>query len=231
MTCDTIIGILAPGAAATTRLIVVRGLSREVEIALIDADGEPIPSSRLIDAAAELLVRLAPDDVSNVLRFSTADTPTSLLFEPGSNVIKLVLSPSDTSSLALLEYFWRLQVSLPTGEVLDAIAWSPFDLTLGGASPTPPPPFDNTVKVNHDYQLPDALTYITPGGSPIENAQIRVYAKADYDAGRLDAPIAVTTTDAAGHWRDSVLVAPGYTYVVRFEKPYEYGPNVQEIFA
>jgi len=231
MTPDVTVAVLAPGSAASSRLSVIRGTVVALELRLVDGDNEPIDVERLAGASAELLVRVAPTDTTNVLRFTTTDTPSSLSFKPDSAALLITFAALDTSSLALLVYNWQLQVTLADGAVYDVVAWSPFDLNLGGTAVTPPPPFDNTVKVDHNYQLSDELTYITPGGSPIENAQIRLYAKADYDAGRLEAPVGTTTTDAGGRWRNPILVAPGYTYVVRYEKPYEYGPDVKEIWA
>jgi len=231
MTPDVIVAVLAPGSAASSRLSVIRGTTKTLELRLVDGDNEPIDVERLVGASAELLIRVAPTDVVNVLRFTTANTPLSLSFKPDSAALLITFAPLDTSSLALLVYNWQLQVTLADGSVYDVVAWSPFDLNLGGTAVTPPPLFDNVVKIDHDYQLSDDLTYITPGGSPIENAQIRLYAKADYDAGRLDAPVGTTTTDAGGRWKNAILVAPGYWYVVRYEKPYEFGPDVREIFA
>jgi hypothetical protein len=102
---------------------------------------------------------------------------------------------------------------------------------LGGSATPTPPPFDNTVKIDENFRLPNDLAYVSPAGSPIENAQVRVYLKSDYDAGKLDAPIGFTTTNAFGGWVNPILVKPGFTYVARFETPKEWGPNTQEFFA
>jgi len=91
--------------------------------------------------------------------------------------------------------------------------------------------FANTVKVDHDYGSVDALRYLSPGGSPIENAQIRVYLKSEYASGKLDTPISVTTTDLTGRWKNPILTEPGNTYVVRFDKAGAYGPDTREIIT
>jgi hypothetical protein len=95
----------------------------------------------------------------------------------------------------------------------------------------PPPPFTNTVKIDHNYNLSDALRYMTPGGSPICDAQIRVYKKEDYDAGLLDQAIGATLTRPDGRWLNPILVNPGYTYAIVFQKPNEYGPDKVEVVA
>lgn len=89
-----------------------------------------------------------------------------------------------------------------------------------------PPEFDHVVSINHNFLLSGDLAYKTAGGSPIAGAQVRVYQKSVYDTGNLGSPIGVTTTNANGEWTQPVLVPPGFEYVVRFEKPNEYGPDV-----
>jgi hypothetical protein len=185
----------------------------------------------LAEATAEFTVQISPEMSTNVIHLTTTDNPSNLAFRPDRATINLTLTPGNTVLLAIQTYFYRLRVVLSDGTVSDAIPWSPFDVNLGGSATVPPPPFDNTVKLNHDYQLPGDLQYVTGGGSPIENAQVRVYRKNDYDAGNLTAPVGVTSTNAGGKWNGPILVNPGFSYVVRFEKPGEYGPDTQEIFA
>jgi hypothetical protein len=215
----------------SNRIDVIRGTSFSRVIDLLDVNGRAFPVSTLVGASAEFLVRTSPDAGADAIRLTTTDDPSGLSFRIERAAINLALDPSDTEPLALQTYFYRLRVTLQDGTVSDAIPWSPFDVSLGGSAATPPPPFDNTVKMDHDYQLPGELSYVTPGGSPIEGAQVRVYLKSDYVVGNLSRPIGVTTTDAGGRWRDPVLVNPGYSYVVRFEKPGEFGPDTRETFA
>lgn len=215
----------------SNRIEVIRGTSFSKTIDLLDVNGRTLPVATLAEATAEFLVRANPDVNVDAIRLTTTDDPSPLLFRTERAAIDLTLAPADTVPLALQTYFYRLRVTLRDGTVSDAIPWSPFDVGLGGSAATPPPPFDNTTKIDHDYQLPGELSYVTPGGSPIENAQVRVYLKSDYAAGNLSGPVGVTTTDASGHWRDPVLVNPGYSYVVRFEKPGEFGPDARETFA
>lgn len=215
----------------SNRINIVRNTSKALEVNLVDDDGEPISLDDLVNATAVFTVRVKPDDVSNILQFTTVGTPSRLAFKPGEPALLLTFVSGDTASLDIKSYAYQIEVTKADGSVQPVIQWSPFDVNLGGSAEVPPPPFDNTTKIDHNYQLPDDLTFLTPGGSPIVGAQIRLYVKADYDAGRLNTPVGTTTTDAAGHWTNPILVAPGYSYIVRFEKPYEWSPVTREIFA
>lgn len=215
----------------SNRIGVIRGTSFAKVIDLLDVNSQPLPVQLLAGAVAEFIVRASPDASTDLIKLTISDNPSSLSFRPERAAINLALAPSDTIALALQTYFYRLRVVLLDGTTSDAIPWSPFDVGLGGSAATPPPPFENTVKMNHDYQLPGELTYVTAGGSPIENAQIRVYLKSDYEAGNLATPVGITTTDSGGRWKNAVLVNPGFSYIVRFEKPGEYGPDTHETFA
>ncbi len=215
----------------SNRIEVIRGTSFVKVIDLLDVNDQTLPVSLLVDAVAEFLVRTSPEASTNAIRLTTVDNPSGLAFRPERAAIDLSLVPLDTIPLALQTYFYRLRVILKDGTTSDAIEWSPFDVNLGGASVVPPPPFENTTKIDHDYQLPGDLSYVTPGGSPIEDAQVRVYLKSDYVAGKLAHPVGVTTTDAGGRWRNPVLVNAGYSYIVRFEKQGEFGPDTRETFA
>ncbi len=215
----------------SNHLIIVQGVDKRFDVDLFDANGDPLSMSTLVDATATLLVRAQPSDVVDVLKLTTVDNPTRLSIDTSSPVVHVTILAADVADIPLGLYSYQLRVTPVDGTPVDAIAWSPFELTLGGSASPPLPPFDNVVKIDHDYMLPDDLAFYTPGGSPIVNAQIRVYRKSDYDAGRLDVPVGTTVTTTAGRWRDAILVEPGYSYVVRFEKPYEWSPVTREIFA
>jgi hypothetical protein len=92
-----------------------------------------------------------------------------------------------------------------------------------------PPPFPNTVNMNEDYGGTNALQYTEPGGDPIEDAQVRVYKKVDYDLENFDAALGVTTTNATGGWVNPVIVTVGFTYTIQFYKPGAFGPDAQEV--
>lgn len=215
----------------SNRISLVRGTSKKLSIDLVDENGTPIPLPKLVGASAQFLMRNQPTDVTNVLAFTTAANPTNLYFDVDEAVLHLYFAPSDTAALPLQLYFYQVQITLVTGDILDVIEWDLFDLNLGGAAVPTPPPFTNTVAISADYPLPGDMAYMTPGGSPIENAQVRLYYKSDYDAANLANPIGITTTDAAGKWKNLIFVVPGYTYTVRMEKTNEFGPDTREFFA
>ena len=174
---------------------------------------------------------MQPTDVSNVLAFDTTNNPLSLAFEQNVPVLDLTFAPADTATLALQLYFYRVQLTRSDGTVYNAIDWSLLDLNLGGAAVPVTPPFPSTVTITQDYPLSNDMTYMTPGGSPIDYAQVRVYYKSDYDAGNLQSPVGITTTIRGGKWANPILVIPGYTYVSVFSKPGEFGPDIFTFFA
>lgn len=214
---------------ASARISLIRGTSKNYQIDLADDDGNPIEPNLLAGATAEFHLKVIPTDVSDVLTFTTGSNPTRLAFDSSS--VKLVFESDDTALLPVQLYVWQLVVTLSNGDRLDAIEWSPFDLNLGGTAAATPPTFDNTVKLNQDYGLPGSLSYQTAGGSPIPDAQVRIYYKTDYDAGNLTSPVGITLTKADGGWKNPVLVLPGYSYVIQFFKPNEFGPDVSTIIV
>lgn len=215
----------------SNRISIVRGTSHTQDVDLVDIDGEPIPLVDLAEATAEITVRADPAIAVNTILFDTTNNATSIAFIPGESALRLIFAPEDTEDLDLGTLFYRISILFEDGTLSNIIEWAPFDIILGGSASVTPPSFNNTVKIDHNYQLSDDLTYTTPGGSPIENAQIRIYTKTAYDNNDLTTPVGITTTDNAGRWTNPILVTPGYSYVVRFEKPYEYGPDVKEIVA
>lgn len=85
------------------------------------------------------------------------------------------------------------------------------------------------VRVDHNYPVPANLRYQTLGGIPIEGAVVRLFRKADFDAGRTETPVAITLTNAKGEWMSPVFLTGGYTYVVQVQKEGQYGPDRVEI--
>jgi hypothetical protein len=215
----------------SNRIEIIQGTSLSQPVDLVDINGEPLSLDALVGATAELLVRADPAVAVNAIQFTSTANPTSLVFAVNEAVLTASFVPTDTSGLLVKEYFFQLTVTFANGDVDVMIPWAPFDVVLGGSATPAPPTFDNTVKIDENFRLPNDLAYVSPAGSPIENAQVRVYLKSDYDAGKLDTPVGFTTTNAFGGWINPILVKPGFTYVARFEKPYEWGPNTQEFFA
>lgn len=216
---------------ASNRLPLIPGTTASFVIDLIDpTTAKPLPTRRLLNANAQLRVRTDPT-LSDVLHFQTPD-PIHLVLDAFASTLTISFTGADTDMLVVGDpYFYQIELDLADGEIKIPIDWTPVDVTLGGSSATPPPVFASTVKIDHNYNMPDALAYITPGGSPIDGAQVRLYLKSDYDCGRLSSPVGVTTTNAHGQWNNAILVAPGLSYVVRFEKAYAFGPNIVTIVA
>lgn len=213
----------------SNRITLIPGVSAQFTIVLTDLNGDLLTSDVLSGAEVKFFLRTDPAG-SNTLFFQTPDPVHILVDENASNIL-LALTSADTAGLTLGAYFYQVELDLADGEVRMPVQWTPLDVTLGGSAATPPPPFLNTVKIDENYQLPGDLAYFTPGGTPISGAQVRVYYATDYDAGNLDSPIAITTTNAAGGWTNPILVLPGYEYVARFEQPNAYGPDVARFTA
>lgn len=210
-------------------LLITRGSLRTVDISLSDESGRGLSGDLLLGATATFMLREDATDAVNVLRFTSVDNPSRLAISPLESFLRLILQSEDTAALALGRYYYKIEVTRSDAQTFDAIEWAPFDVVLGGSADVTLPAFDATVKLDHDYGLPGDLSYYSPGGSPIPEAQVRVYYKTDYDAGKLDSPVGITMTTAAGTWMNAILVPPGYDYVVRFEKPNEFGPDVARV--
>jgi hypothetical protein len=215
---------------AASRINHIRGTDETFEIDIVDDNGQPFDPVKLIGAVVDFKLRTTPTAVSDLIHWTSAANPTKLFLT--GNVISLVLASEDTEELDIAVYAFQIGITLHGSDILPPIIeWSPLDLNLGGEAHPEPPVFTNTVKVDHDYGATDALRYTTPGGSPIESAQIRVYYKSDYDAGRLNTPVGVSQTNAFGRWANPVLVLPGFSYSITFFKPNEFGPDKTEIVA
>src|SRR5574343_915794 len=131
---------------ASSRIDFVRGISRQIEIDLVDDDGERFPLEDLEGATAVFTLRVAPSDASDVLSFTSPSS--GLDFKAGESALVLSFDPSDTAALALLVYVFRIRVTLADGTILDAVDWSPFDLNLGGVAEPAQPVFDETTALN-----------------------------------------------------------------------------------
>jgi len=214
---------------ASSRINLVQGTSDSLNIDLLDHYGEPLEMAELVGASATFLLRVQATDVGDVVAYTTPDA--HLVFDEDEPTLILSFVPTDTDALALGAYVFRVRVTFSDGDVLDVVEWSPLQIGLGGVAEVVAPVFTNTVVVDHDYELSNNLRYVTPGGDPIENAQIRLYYKSDYDAGDFSTPVGVTTTDADGRWVNPIHVYPGFTYTVQFFAPAEYGPDTSTIIA
>jgi len=124
-----------------------------------------------------------------------------------------------------LTYWYRIRAIDTNG---NESGWgNPFQ----SSESTTPPPFPNTVVLDEDYDVTNNLQPTDPDGNPIEDAQIRVFKKIDYDLENYTAVVGVTTSNARGEWLNPITVEAGFTYTVQFFKPGNFGPNTTEVIV
>jgi hypothetical protein len=91
---------------------------------------------------------------------------------------------------------------------------------------------DGAVLLDHNYLGLDSLAYQKEGDANcgIEGAYVYAFLKADYLAGlrRPQDAKAATTTSANGWWTYAMKLDPG-DYILMYEKPGEYGPDLQAL--
>jgi hypothetical protein len=87
-----------------------------------------------------------------------------------------------------------------------------------------------SVLVDHNYGGPDALAYKAANGMGVNDADIYVYLKADYDAGRRgsDYVLARTKTDVSGRWIQPVMLDHETYTLICFKQGY-YGPDRMDV--
>lgn len=203
-----------------------KGTSKTFDFTLFDDNGNVLD---LTNALITLSVKEQSDDdaVDVLTKVSSDETELKILSPATDGKIQVYLVPSDTTSVTAKQYVYKIDV------VISSVTYRPIDYSLFevrrfGVDYTPPV-FTNTVAVDHNYGSPDSMRYMTPGGSPINEAQVRVYYKTDYDAGIKTTPIAVTQTNAYGRWENVVHLFVGNTYVIELSLTNQYGPNKVEI--
>jgi hypothetical protein len=81
--------------------------------------------------------------------------------------------------------------------------------------------------VNHNTGGTDNLRYVTSLGAGIDNANVRAYLKADFDAGNF-VQRGQATTDVNGRWVAPMFLNTGNTYTFIFEKPGNFGSDKKE---
>lgn len=83
-----------------------------------------------------------------------------------------------------------------------------------------------SVLVDHNYGGPDTLAYKLANGTGVNDADIYVYLKADYDAGRTGADyvLARTKTNVTGRWTQPIMLDPE-TYTLICFKQGQVGPD------
>lgn len=86
------------------------------------------------------------------------------------------------------------------------------------------------VHVDHNFGSVGNLTYEDNCCVGIAGATVSAFKKVDWDADHRSPSdaIAIIQTTTNGHWAMAMKLDPGQ-YVLRFEKPGEYGPNTTEL--
>ncbi len=149
-------------------------------------------------------------------------------------VAQITAEKSDANwTQSLAQYFYVD----PTGTVTNYYTITAYSSTgniLAKSDPFQPSLIKATAltgrtRVDHDYLGVDSLRYLAPGGTPIAQAEIRIYQEPDYLQGRRDTPYAILMTNDEGRWQTSVYLPVGMNYVVQFFKPSGYGPNTVTI--
>lgn len=109
--------------------------------------------------------------------------------------------------------------------------------TFGDDTTAPFPPNNNpvdapvstTYALNENTHTPGNFRYVSPGGTPIADATIRVYTKLSWDTRQYNQVVGVTVTTATGDWKDPIFVTPGNTFVVHYSLPNVWGPDTVEV--
>lgn len=90
-------------------------------------------------------------------------------------------------------------------------------------------PTMHTLALDANTNGPNALQYVSQGGTPIKDARVRVYKKIDWDTKNYANTIGTTLTLADGTWKDPIFVQPGETYTIVYTKVNEFGPDTTEV--
>lgn len=107
-----------------------------------------------------------------------------------------------------------------------------YKIEVGGEpgalpGPTLPDAGTGAIRIDHDYLGADRLSYVDAAGDGIVGAVIKAYTEADWEADRNGPEYvkAGSGTMANGRWSHAMNLNPG-TYVLVFEKPGFYGPDI-----
>lgn len=120
--------------------------------------------------------------------------------------------------------YYRLRVFDRYGNIAADDAPMPFQANNNPARA----PKLHFIALSSDFDEPGKFRYVTPGGSSIRNADVRIYRKIDYVTQQFEKIVGSTTTNDYGSW-PPIFVEPGETYTIVLHKPYEYGPTTAEI--
>lgn len=200
-----------------------RGVDQVVDLALVVSDGTPV------DITGADVVETVRNGAGETVLQKTAAAGQIRLTDPVNGRYRIRFDANDVDALVDGTYIHDVLITLVSGVKISAVPPSFFLVSSGGVTAPTLPQVDNRVTLNHDFDVSDSLRYMDAGGNPIADANVYVYRQADYAAGILTTPVGVTVTKADGRWREPIRVQPGFDYVVRFEAPMRFGPDVVTI--
>lgn len=173
----------------------------------------------------------------------TLDHYDDTAFDPGTDnvivgsMVADAISASDISSAAYTAIGTAVRTAMLTGTSLSDFltlfgTMAPLGVYTEAALANAPAgggggTGDGDTEVDHDTGGTDNLRY-TVSGSGVDNATVRAYLTADYEAGTYTAR-GRTVTRSDGRWVAPLFLNSGLEYTIVFEKPGQYGPDVREV--
>lgn len=182
------------------------------------------------------IVRWLPASAPNIVAYKLlySDTgPDGPFLERAAAILNIPAGPNwDSGTETFFYEDQEVPYRLYRLNTLDS-----FGTTFGDPGAAPFGPNNNPVRVpvpnvypmDHNTGGASALRYVDPNGTPIAEAMVRVYTKADWDAKRYSKVVGLVKTDAQGNWVSPIFVEPGNTFVVQFQLPNTWGPDTTEV--
>lgn len=181
------------------------------------------------------LVQWRPVPAPNIVAFRLlySDTGADGAFEERATVLNVQSGPNWNPTTSTFMFtddevpyrLYRLWTVDAYGNVFQDTAAAPFPPNNDPVDA----PVSTVFPLNENTQGANQFQYVTPGGSPISDATIRVYRKISWDTRQYSQVVGMTTTLPTGGWKLPIFVTPGETYVVHFHKPNEWGPDTVEV--
>lgn len=180
-------------------------------------------------------IKWKPNTAPNIVAYEIlkSDTGSAGEYEVLTQVLHIIPGPnwSEEGSYFFFDdeeisyRFYKITTLDRFGNRAENSAPTPFQ---AGNDPVETPTL-HSFAVDENTPVANNLQYVTPGGTPIEEARIRIYKKIDFDTNNLTNPVGTTVTRADGGWTNPVFVQPGETYTIVYTKPNEFGPDTKEI--
>jgi hypothetical protein len=180
------------------------------------------------------VIKWLPNTSPNIVAYEVlfSDTGSAGQYSTLTTVAHIIPGPNWSNqgyfffNDTLIPYrFYRLRTLDRYGHIAEDEAPTPFK---AGNDPVQAPSL-HTQALDANTGGPNALQYVSRGGSPIGNANVRVYRKIDWDLKKLANVIGTTITKGDGTWTNPVFAQPGDTYTIVFHKTFEFGPDTIEI--